>query len=194
MNLIIRSALFFSALFLALPATVSAQAATLREGDMVQLAIRGVPDTESIAISGPYRIDQNGRLVGLPYLDPNGLPAVGLTEGQLATRIANAYRDAEIFTKATVTILVDRQMVSRRVTVGGQVTRPGPVEYFEGMTAFDAYTEAGGAARFGQIRRVFLFRDGQEGRTLDMTNNDDKRVRLLPGDTLEIDRKTWREP
>lgn len=185
--------LVFLVLALLAPLSVNAQA-VLREGDMVQLAIRGVPDSESQNVSGQYRIDQNGRLVGLPYLDQAGVSAAGLTEGQLATRIAQAYRDAEIFTRATVSVLVDKPAVSRRITVGGHATRPGPVEYYEGMTAFDAFSAVGGAARFGQIRRVFLYRDGQEPRTLDLTRNEDKEARLLPGDRLEIDRKGIFEP
>jgi len=183
-----------AALSLTLIQDATAQAAVLREGDMVQLSIRGVPDSESAAISGNYRIDQGGRLVGLPHLEAGGVQAAGLTEGQLAQRIASYYREAEIFTKATVTILVDRPEIARRVTVGGRVNRQGAVNYFEGMTAFDAFTEAGGADRFGQIKRVIIIRDGRQGRSLDLTKNEDKQFRLLPGDTLEVDRKKAWEP
>lgn len=189
----LKAAFVLFALGLLAPLSASAQA-VLREGDMVQLSIRGVPDAESQNISGQYRIDQNGRLVGLPHLAQAGVSAAGLTEGQLATRIAQAYRDAEIFTRATVSVLVDKPAVARRITVGGHATRPGPVEYYEGMTAFDAFSAVGGAARFGQIRRVFLHRDGREPVTLDLTRNEDKAVRLLPGDRLEVDRKGIWEP
>jgi protein involved in polysaccharide export with SLBB domain len=168
---------------------VSAQIAKIRPGDGVTLSIRGVPDKEAQMISGVYKVDQNGILVGLPYLEDRRIHAGGLTEGELSRNIAQAYRDADIYKKATFTAIVDQPKVlsSRRVTVGGEAVRPGPVEYNEGMNAFDAFTAAGGADRFGTSRRVFLLRDGTK-RTLDMSNDRDKMVPLLPGDTLDVDK------
>ena len=183
-----------------LPDTAQAQAqnaARIREGDAVTITIRGVPDRESKEINGVYKVDQNGLLVGLPYLESHGqITAAGLTEGQLGGNIAAAYKSADIFTKAAVTAIVDQPnaRATRRVTVGGRVARPGPVDWNEGMAAFDAFTSAGGADRFGQKKRVFLTREGTERRTLNMDKPEDQAFKLLPGDTLEVDGKKPWEP
>jgi len=169
--------------------------ARIREGDAVTITIRGVPDKESQMISGVYKVDQGGALVGLPYLEDRRISAAGVTEGQLSSMIASAYKDADIFTKATITAIVDQPNArsTRRVTVGGMAKRPGPVEWAEGMTAYDAFSNAGGADRFGHLKRVFLMR-GNQKQTLNMDDDRDKMVKLLPGDTLEIDKKKAWEP
>ena len=185
------------ALLSLLPETRAQNAARIREGDAVTITIRGVPDRESKEINGVYKVDQNGLLVGLPYLESHGqITAAGLTEGQLGSNIASAYKNADIFTKAAVTAIVDQPnaRATRRVTVGGRVVRPGPVDWNEGMSAYDAFTTAGGADRFGQKKRVFLTREGQERRTLNMEKPEDQAAKLFPGDTLQVDEKKAWEP
>ena len=179
-----------------MPDSAPAQvAARIREGDAVTITIRGVPDRESKEINGVYKVDQNGQLVGLPYLE-HSISAAGTTEGQLANSIASAYKSADIFTKAAVTAIVDQPnaRATRRVTVGGKVVSPGPVDWWEGMTAFDAYSAARGAERFGSKKRVFLTREGQERRTLNMEKPEDQAFKVLPGDQLEVDGKKAWEP
>ncbi|QQL45797.1 polysaccharide biosynthesis/export family protein [Sulfuriroseicoccus oceanibius] len=165
-----------------------AQAPTVRVGDAVTITIRGVPETESARVSGVYKVDQNGELVGLPYLDGHRINAAGMTEGQLSRKIANAYRSAQIYTKATITALVDQPKQVRTVTVGGKVTNPGPVAYSEGMTLYEAVMAAKGPTRFGSMKKVVLMRGG--GKTVfNLENDQAKQVTVLPGDTILIEKK-----
>lgn len=167
---------------------VVAQAPTVRVGDAVTITIRGVPETESARVSGIYKVDQNGELVGLPYLDGYNINASGLTEGQLSRKIASAYRSAQIYTKATITALVDQPEMVRTVTIGGKITNPGPVPYREGMTIYEAVMAAKGPTRFGSMKKVVLFRRG--GKTLyNLEKDQAKMVTLLPGDTILIEKK-----
>mgnify|MGYP000527747469 CR=1 FL=1 len=168
--------------------TASAQAPTVRPGDAVTVTIRGVPDQESSRVSGIYKVDQSGELVGLPYLDGYRINAAGLTEGQLSKKIAGAYRDAQVYTKATITALVDQPDVQRTVTLGGKIARPGPVPFRQGMSLYEAVMSAGGPTRFGSMKKVTLYRGGKQTR-YNLEKDESKTVTLLPGDTIEIGEK-----
>jgi protein involved in polysaccharide export with SLBB domain len=172
---------------------VSAQVATIGPGDAVKVTVRSVPEKDMSMLTGVYKVDANGRLVGLPFLQGT-LQAAGLTEGQLAQNIAAAYKAAGIYTSPSFTAIVDTPPQARRVTVGGRVNRPGPQDYIEGMTIFQAFTGAAGADRFGQKKRVFLTRAGQPKQTYNMDKDEDKAVRLLPNDVIEVDTKKAWEP
>lgn len=172
-------------------ASAMAQSPTVRAGDAVTVTIRGVPDQESARVSGVYKVDQSGELVGLPYLDGFRINAIGLTEGQLSKKIANAYRDAQVYTKATITALVD-QPTQRTVTLGGKISKPGPVPYQEGMTIYEAVMAAGGPTRFGSLKKVTLHRKGVLSQ-FNIEKDENKTVTLLPGDTVEINDKSWNE-
>jgi protein involved in polysaccharide export with SLBB domain len=186
---------FLSILFFCLATLfpVSAQVATIGPGDAVKVTVRSVPEKDMAMLNGVYRVDANGRLIGLPFLQ-GGLQAAGLTEGQLAQNMAAAYKNAGIYSNPSFTAFVDAPPQTRRITVGGRVVRPGPQDYIEGMTMFQAFTGAGGADRFGQKKRVFLLRPGQAKQSYNMEKDDDKSVRLLPNDVIEVDTKKAWEP
>ena len=172
---------------------LTAQVAKIGPGDAVKLTVRGVPDAESQMINGIYEVDASGLLVGLPYIE-GALQAAGLTEGQLSQNIAAAYKSADIYTKASFTAIVDTPLQARKITVGGKVARQGPLDYYDNMTIFDAFTAAGGADRFGQRKRVFLLRAGQPRVAYNMDDDEDKSIRLLPNDTIVVDTKRAWEP
>lgn len=181
------------ALLVSFAEEASAQVARIRDGDAVLLTIRGVPDRESQMINGKYKVDQNGILVGLPYLDGRLIRATGQTEGELSNTIAEAYRNAEIYTKATITAIVDSPVLQRKITIGGEVGKPGQQAYYDGIRLFDAYTSAGGATKFGQEKRVFVIREGKK-MTFNLKEDADRTFRLMPGDTIEVDKKGAFEP
>ncbi len=177
-----------------LAATISisvAQVPKVGPGDAVKVTVRGVPDSESQMINGVYKVDANGLLVGLPYLE-GAIQAATLTEGQLSQNIAAAYKNADIYTKASFTAIVDSPPMARQITVGGRATRQGPQNYYDNMTIYDAFTAASGADKFGQRKRVFLLRAGEEKKVYNMDNDEHKGTRLLPNDTIVVDpKKPW---
>lgn len=180
-------------LFTVLVVPAFSQVAKIGPGDAVKITVRGVPDPESQMVSGTYKVDASGRLVGLPYLE-GSIQAEGLTEGQLSQNIAAAYKAADVYLNASFTAIVDTPLNSRKITVGGEAARQGPQDYHDNMTVFDAFSAAGGAGKFGQRKRVFLSRPGAEKRKLNMDVDADRDVRLLPNDTLVIDKKGAFEP
>ena len=121
------------------------------------------------------------------FPDAAGLPV----RADLRPAAWNALAGPVCKVKAGVLGLYSRLMKSgtRTVEVDGRVLRPGPIRHIEGMTARDALLAAGGADRFGQIRRVHLYKNGQKVARLDLRKTPDLLVRLEPGDRLQIDAK-----
>ena len=76
-----------------------------------------------------------------------------------------------------------------QVAVGGQVQRPGWVEYRHNTTVLAMIFAAGGPTQFGAMNRVKVIR---AGKTLqyDLTKEKDKNQALaLPDDTIEVPMK-----
>lgn len=72
------------------------------------------------------------------------------------------------------------------VSVGGQVTRPGVIEYRDNTTIFAMIFAAGGPTQFGTLKRVKIFRDGKQFQ-LDLTKEKLKNKELAkPDDIIEV--------
>jgi len=79
--------------------------------------------------------------------------------------------------------------VSAMAIVGGQVRRPGPVNFRKGLTLYAAVQEAGGATEFGSMRRVKVMRDGKST-VHNLTKDEAKMLAVEAGDTIEVPQKT----
>ena len=169
---------------------VSAQ--TISSKTTLNIMIKGVPAAEQQRISGQYVVDGGG-LVYLPLLK-GGLRASGMSSSTLARHIEAAYRSAEMYENPRITVIstkdaaageIDRQIVS----VGGFVKRPGPIAFTRGMTLFQAVSAAGGENTFGSIKRVQLHRNGKMY-TYNLKTAADMRVKIYPGDSVNVPQKT----
>jgi polysaccharide export outer membrane protein len=90
----------------------------------------------------------------------NDVQAAGLTPNQLKDVLAQ--RLGEYVTAPDVTVIV-AQMNSRRVSVVGEVTRPGPVPIGADTRVLDAITAAGGFTPFASTGRVKVLRRNADG-------------------------------
>lgn len=168
--------------------TAFGQNDTIRAGQAIELRINGVPTEEKSKFDGPYPVSQAGT-INLPHLGL--IRAAGLRSEQLAVSIQNAYRSQLIYTNPTVQVLVssEHSLTMQELTVGGQVTRPGPVKYQPGMTLYQAVAAAGGATPFGSMKRVKLYR-GPKMTQYDLTKGQFMNVPVQPTDTIEVPQKT----
>ena len=188
-----KLALLIVVLFATLP--LHAQVATIQPGDSVELTLRGVPASDSELINGVYIVDRSGRIIGLPFLDNQKIQAVGLSEGELAEKLSALYQDAQVYSKATFSARLDGNgQVGRSVTLGGEVEKPGQIQYRQGMTIFDAVMAGGGNTKFGSLKRVSIIRGGDTIGVYDLRNDEGKRVTILPNDTVIVDKKGVLEP
>lgn len=90
----------------------------------------------------------------------NDVQAAGLTPNQLKDVLAQ--RLGEYVTAPDVTVIV-AQMNSRRVSVIGEVTRPGPVPIGADTRVLDAITTAGGFTPYASTGRVKVLRRNADG-------------------------------
>ena len=76
----------------------------------------------------------------LPLLN-NGLKASGVSSSKLARKIEDAYREAEIYTNPRINVISNKDEEAQKidaqiVTVGGFVSRPGPVPVYSWHDSF----------------------------------------------------------
>jgi polysaccharide export outer membrane protein len=158
----------------------------------------GVDDTFDVRVygepelSGNYRVATDG---SIDYPLAGRLHVAGLRSGEIQELLVTKLKGG-ILKDPQVTVTVkDRN--SQKVSVLGQVARPGQVTYYPNMTIVDAIASAGGftgiAAKnsvnlrrevAGKIEtRIFPVADISEGRSPNVT--------VLPGDVLVVDERVF---
>lgn len=174
-------------LFGLLPA-VNAQS-TISAGRAIEIRIQGVPATETTLINNTYPVSESGT-IRMPFV--GSIRAAGLSPQQLAVSIEAAYRAAEIYTRPTIQVFAstDETIAKLRLTVGGQVKSPGPVEYVRDMTLNDAVQAARGPTEFGAMKRVQLIR-GKDRKEYNLSDPKHMSILVQPNDTIMVPQKNW---
>jgi len=169
---------------------LSTASGQIRPKQMLQIKITGVPVREQARIDNVYQVSNSGTInmwvIG-------NVKAEGLTNAQLATTIASAYKNAGIYNAPTfiVTSQTDAGDVGvKSYTVGGQVKVPGPKAWTVGLTLFNAIQAAGGHTPFGAINRVKLYRDGAVYE-YDLRNDKNKTIKVFEKDMIEVPQTGW---
>jgi len=177
--------ILLACLFGILPA-VNAQS-TISAGRAIEIRIQGVPATETQLINNTYPVSETGT-IRMPFI--GSVRAAGLSPQALAGSIEAAYKAAEIYTHPTIQVFAstDETLTKLRLTVGGQVKNPGPVEYVRGMTLYDAVQAARGATEFGAMNRVSLIR-GTQRKEYDLNQTKFMNVLVEPNDTILVPQK-----
>jgi polysaccharide export outer membrane protein len=162
---------------LASPGFAQVRDEPLRDGDRVLVKIW----TETQPFFDTARVQPEGKVI-LPRIGTvtiAGLPAAAMQDS--VRRVYSAIiRDAPV----EVTAL-------RKVTVFGEVRRPG-VYYLETHANIrDAIALAGGVGDFGVSSRINLIRNGERTRLSDWQNRNDDLVAVRSGDVVVVDRESW---
>lgn len=169
-------------------------AATIGAGERVSITIKGVPSEEQSSINGEYIVSDSG-LIYMPMLS-GGLKASGSTGSTVARRIEAAYKSANIYTNPRITIITVKDqaqdaVINRKfVTVAGHVKRPGPVQFTENMTIYEAVASAGDASTFGAMNRVELMRNGKKY-IYNLKTTKHRSLRVYPNDVITVPQKSW---
>lgn len=157
----------------------------IRDKQMLDIKITGVPVIEQARIDNVYQVSGSGTInmwvIGT-------VRATGLTNSQLASTIAAKYKAAGIYNTPAfiVTSQTDATDVGvKTFTVGGQVNSPGPKAWTIGMNLYNAIQAAGGKTPFGAINRVKLFRNDRVYE-YDLRNDKHKTLRIYEKDTIEV--------
>lgn len=143
--------------------TVSASAAvkegyTVGPGDALQVQVYG--DKE---MSGVYRVGPSGS-ISMPVL--GAVDVAGLSVEQVTAKLKGEL--GKIVRRPVVVVSIDEINSERKVYVGGQVERAGPIAVPFGSTVLDAAI-AGGLLPTADLRQVTLTRPGQSPVVLDLS-------------------------
>ncbi len=170
-----------------LAAAAGVARAQIRTNEAVQITISGVPQEDQQQINNTYPVSGNGT-VSLPHI--GSISAAGSSPEVLARRIEAAYKGGQIFTNCVVNVIAnaDPRLTQKKITVGGQVRKPGPAQFTEGMTIWEAVQAAGGPTEFGAMNRVELFRGGKV-RVLNIKQDQFKHVPVQENDAVNVPQK-----
>ena len=143
-------------------------------------------------LSGAYRIAADGT-VDYPFI--GRISVVGMRSGDVQALIAAQLADGYL-KKPQVSVMV-KEWNSRKVSVIGQVQRPGSVSYFTNMTIVDAIAAAGGFTGIASKNSVTLRREAKgsvQSRSYPVADISEGRapnVVLRPGDILVVDERLF---
>ena len=162
---------------------------TVGPGDMFEVSVLGEKD-----LPKEYRVQPDGT-VEFPYVDR--LIVGGLEPQQIEELIKKALVDKKILVDPQVTLVV-KQYNSKKVSVIGQVQKPGSLPWQEGMKLVDAISLAGGFTSLAAADRVLVTRLVANQKTVtatvsvdDITDGKQADVPLQAGDTIKVEQRVF---
>ncbi|HEY6727221.1 MAG TPA: polysaccharide biosynthesis/export family protein, partial [Polyangiaceae bacterium] len=167
-----------------LPLSPAAERTTLAPGDVFQLKIVGEKD-----LPEEYQVASDGT-VDLPYI--HTLEVTGLEPQEVARLIRTRLIEGKILSDPAVVVSV-KEYVSKRITLLGEVQKPGSLPVSPGLTLIQAVSMAGGLTSIANKEQVRLTRMGKNGTTntvvLDIgaiTEGNAPDIPLQPGDRIYV--------
>ncbi len=122
---------------------------TVGEGDVFTMEIVGEKE-----LPKEYQVASDGS-VDLPYL--HTVQVAGLEPQQIARLVRKLLMEKQFLSDPSVVVQV-KEYNSRRVTIMGQVAKPGTFPYTTGLTLIQAMSQAGGPTGIANLDRVNLTR------------------------------------
>ncbi len=183
-----KTLLVLFAVVMGITHTVAAQ---IVKNTSIQIAILGVPPEETQRINSTYAVDESGNI---RMWEIGSIRAAGLSGTELARKIEQAYKSAQIYTTPSIQIQTGQTegQLSELVTIMGSVNRPGTVPYIKGMTLAQALAAVGGPSTFGTTKRVTVWREGKKYSLSPRTIESHKLERIFPNDVVEVDQvRAW---
>jgi polysaccharide export outer membrane protein len=143
--------------------------------DMLQISVW---KNETLSRELPVRPDGK---VSMPLL--HDIQAAGLTPMQLRDKIATALAEFMPSPEVSVTVLEVR---SYRVSVLGEVQRPGVLQLRAPTTVLEALALAGGFRDFASPSKIVIFRKDQRGQTERLRFNYNRAVGSAADENLTL--------
>lgn len=157
-----------------------AAAYTLKVGDGVVIALRGIPNPDQIECL----VDEWGT-ISLPLI--NEVEATGLSASELAKKIRQTYIDNKIYKNISVNVLIP----TRYYFMQGEIRHPGRYQLVSAVRLSQAIASAAGFTEFAN-GKVVIRRDGvvykEVGNAKKLDQNPQDDILLEPGDIIEAKR------
>jgi polysaccharide export outer membrane protein len=158
----------------------------------------GVDDTFDVRVygeaelSGMFRVATDGTV---DYPLAGRIQVAGLRTGEIQQLLVTKLKDKYLKDPQVVVTIHDRN--SQKISVLGQVAKPGQVSYYPNMTIVDAIASAGGFTGIAAKNSVNLRREvGGKIEThiypvADISEGRSPNVSVLPGDVLVVDERVF---
>ncbi len=158
----------------------------------------GIDDTFDVRVygegelSGVFRVATDGTV---DYPLAGRLVVAGLRTGEIQELLVNKLKDR--YLKDPQVIVTIKERNSQKISVLGQVARPGQVGYVPNMTIVDAIASAGGFTGIAAKNSVNLRRQvagkiqTHVSPVADISEGRSPNVMVLPGDVLVVDERVF---
>jgi polysaccharide export outer membrane protein len=158
----------------------------------------GLDDTFDVRVygeadlSGTFRVATDGTV---DYPLAGRLQVAGLRTGEIQQLLVSRLKDKYLKEPQVIVTIKDRN--SQKISVLGQVSKPGQVGYYPNMTIVDAIASAGGFSGIAAKNSVNLRREvGGKIQTriipvADISEGRSPNVMVLPGDVLVVDERVF---
>lgn len=165
------------------------QSTTVGPGDVFEVNLVGEKE-----LPKEYRVQPDGS-IDFPYI--SRVMVSGLEPQDISSLIKQKLVEAKILRDPQVSVLV-KQYNSKKVTIIGQVTKPGSVPWTDGMKLVDAISMAGWFTSIAASKSVIVNRVSKDGKTTTITVSVDAitdgaqpDIPLQSGDTIKVEQRVF---
>jgi len=158
-------------------------------GDVLEVVVVGEEK-----LPKEYEIQPDGSL-DFPYAQR--IKVAGLEPREIASAIREQLIEAKFLVSPQVQVKV-KQFNSKKIQIIGQVTKPGPMPYVDGMTLVQAISAAGWFTPLADTNHVQLIRIVAGSKSVNaivsvdaITDNARPDVKLQQGDTIKVDQRLF---
>ena len=165
------------------PAALNSSSVILRQNDLFELRLSGMPPDDASGLNGTQTVGSDGQ-VNILYA--GRIQAAGRTPDQLARAIERELIEKKIFRWPVATITLPTTGV-RFVTVGGTVRAPQRSPWSTDLTLLSALSASGGKSDFSGDK-INLVRDGKVTvySYKKLSRDPSLDPKLLPGDRVDL--------
>jgi polysaccharide export outer membrane protein len=163
--------------------------ASVGPGDVLEVVVVGEDK-----LPKEYEINPDGTL-DFPYLP--SLSVTGLEPHQIAVQLRRTLAEKKFLTDPQVQVKV-KAFNSKRVYVLGQVQKPGPLPFSDGMTLVQAISAAGWFTPLADTNHIQIIRIVSPTKSVNaimsvdaITDNARADVKLQQGDTIKVDQRLF---
>jgi protein involved in polysaccharide export with SLBB domain len=158
----------------------------------------GLDDTFDVRVygendlSGTFRVATDGTV---DYPLAGRISVAGLRTGEIQRLIVDKLKDRYLKDPQVIVTVKDRN--SQKISVLGQVSKPGQVGYYPNMTIVDAIASAGGFTGIAAKNSVNLRREVRGKIEMhiypvaDISEGRSQNVMVQPGDVLVVDERVF---
>jgi len=169
------------------------QAAIIKKGDAIKISLKGVPLAEQQKVDGDYRVRDSGN-IRIPIINVN-IQAAGKKPEQLERSIEVAFVKAQIYSAPTISVQIfegEKDIIQNILSVGGQVRKPGRVQFRDNMTVAEAIQQAGDRTPFAS-KYFYLTRKNKKGKLerkkYNFNEPEVQTLKVFPEDLIMIPQK-----